>query len=126
MIRTILLFVFILFATTQAIGQPSIERSTTIANVERNAIYTQDSVTIISDIFFQKKGSNRWLLGNHYRKEWITPVEVPNVLIDTLGGGATAVKETGGKQTKTLRLQLHQNSHRQYVLRSVEKYTEKV
>lgn len=67
-----------------------------------------------------KAGSfHQWLWGKDYRKEWITPVIVPILNMDTTFGGLTPIKEGGGRQTKLLRLQ--DKDGRQYVLRSVNK-----
>jgi hypothetical protein len=82
----------------------------------------KDSISIIADPGFKRKGQKRWLLGNHYRQEWVTPVRVPIVYPDTLFGGVTVLKEGGGKQTKSIHLQLNNDKGKQYVLRSVEKF----
>lgn len=67
---------------------------------------------------FKKK-----MLGNNYRKDWATPIKVPVFDIGTEKGGLKIVKRGGGQQTRSLRLEAKDG--KQYVLRSVEKYTEK-
>ncbi|KAA9325002.1 metallophosphoesterase [Adhaeribacter soli] len=58
-------------------------------------------------------------LGLHYRKEWITPVTMPYINLNTEQGGLTPYKMGGGKQTKSLKLR---NENGQlFVLRSVNK-----
>ena len=104
--------------------QPSGKQSTPYANIDRHATYTHDSVLIVSDIDFRRKDTTRWLLGDHYRREWITPVKVPVVRLDTLFGGVTVKKEGGGMQTRSLQLAVD-GSDKEYVIRSIEKYPER-
>ncbi|HZH63888.1 MAG TPA: hypothetical protein VEY10_03285 [Flavisolibacter sp.] len=59
------------------------------------------------------------LWGNHYRKDWNTPVRFKKFYLDTAVGGLTPYQEGGGRQTKSLRL--HDAQQREYVLRSVDK-----
>lgn len=74
--------------------------------------------TVISGQY--NKGSiYQFLWGKHYRKEWITPVKVPVINLDTIKGGLTPVEQGGGRQTKTLRLQ--DKKGKQYLLRSIDK-----
>jgi len=61
----------------------------------------------------------RVMLGEHYRKEWSTVVEIEILNLDSTAGGLTALKLGGGKQTKSLRLQGADG--KEYVLRSVNK-----
>ena len=61
----------------------------------------------------------RWLLGNHYRKEWAEPVHLPYLDLKTYKGGLTPIKKGGGKQTLSLRF-LNPDSV-QYNFRSVDK-----
>jgi len=65
------------------------------------------------DLSYQKK----W--GEHYRKEWSTPVKFKIVMLDTLAGGLTPYESGGGRQSKSLRLK--DKDGREYVLRSVDK-----
>src|SRR6185503_6622942 len=62
---------------------------------------------------YQKK----W--GEHYRKEWSTPVKFKKVKLDTLAGGLTPYQAGGGRQSNSLRLR--DKDGREYVLRSIEK-----
>ena len=47
-----------------------------------------------------EKHQKRW--GEHYRKEWSTPVQVKVVMLDTLAGGVKPYEEGGGRQSRTL------------------------
>lgn len=74
---------------------------------------------VIAGKQYEKSGMHRFFWGNHYRKEWATPVTMKVVMLDTLEGGLTPVEKGGGRQTKTLRL-VDKNG-KQYVLRSIDK-----
>ncbi|MEQ8879403.1 MAG: BamA/TamA family outer membrane protein [Cyclobacteriaceae bacterium] len=69
------------------------------------------------------KAHHFWL-GQNYRSAWATPVEMSVFDIGTEHGGLEIVKLGGGNQTKSLRLEAKDG--RQFVLRSLEKYTEKL
>jgi hypothetical protein len=76
-------------------------------------------ITVIAGKQYAKKESYQVLWGQHYRKEWTTPVKVQVVSLDTLAGGLKPYEKGGGRQTKTLRL--HDKDKREYVLRSIDK-----
>jgi hypothetical protein len=84
-----------------------------------------DSLYVIADTIFRKGGTDRWLLGDHYRKEWLTPVKVPVVFLDTLLGGVSVSREGGGKQTRALRLSIDSATKREIVIRTIEKFPDK-
>ncbi len=62
---------------------------------------------------------HQWKWGKHYRKEWVTPVRVPFLNLDTIGGGLIPYEAGGGRQSKSLRLRNGQG--KEYVLRSIDK-----
>ncbi|GAB4056113.1 BamA/TamA family outer membrane protein [Spirosoma litoris] len=61
--------------------------------------------------------TQRWLLGNNYRTEWATPVNLP--VFDLTRGGFKILQRGGGQQTKSLRLE--DANGREWVLRSIQK-----
>ncbi len=63
-------------------------------------------------------------IGATYRKAWSTEVEVPVLLLDNVHGGLEPVREGGGFQTRSLRLE--NSNGQQWVLRSVDKNVTKV
>lgn len=67
----------------------------------------------------KKSGGYRFLWGDHYRKEYSKPVTVKTALLDTLYGGLTILKEGGGHQSHSLRLQ--NINGKQYAMRSLKK-----
>jgi hypothetical protein len=68
---------------------------------------------------YQGGKARELLMGKNYRKEWITPVEVPVFDFNKEQGGLKIVKKGGAGQTKSLRLENREG--KQWVLRSVEK-----
>ncbi|WP_421919873.1 BamA/TamA family outer membrane protein [Marinifilum sp.] len=86
--------------------------------------FADSTLTIAaSDLYSTNSKFKRNVLGNNYRKEWETPIQVPVFDIGTEKGGLKILKRGGGQQTRSLRLEAEDG--KQYVLRSVEKYTEK-
>lgn len=74
--------------------------------------------------FDSASGFKRFFLGNNYRKEWATPVEVKKFNLRSEKGGFTIKGLGGGKQTKSLRL-VDKNG-REWALRTIKKDPEKV
>ena len=74
----------------------------------------------------QYETDSKWkqkMLGTNYRKDWSTPINVPVFDIGVEKGGLKILKRGGGQQTRSLRLEA--KNGKQYVLRSVEKFTAK-
>ncbi|MDA8692891.1 BamA/TamA family outer membrane protein [Saprospiraceae bacterium] len=63
-------------------------------------------------------------LGKAYRKEWGAEIEVPVFLLDEYSGGLKVVRQGGGFQTKSLRLE--DSEGHQWVARTVNKDVTKV
>ena len=61
----------------------------------------------------------RFFLGNNYRKEWATPVQMKVFDIQNQNGGFTIESLGGGKQTASLRLT--DNNNKEWTLRSINK-----
>ena len=77
------------------------------------------NVTMAANREYAAGPLKRALLGEHYRRTWVTPVEVPFLNLDTYSGGLIPYLEGGGRQTKTLRF-TSEDGH-EYVFRSVDK-----
>jgi hypothetical protein len=60
-----------------------------------------------------------FFFGRDYRDLWTEPIQVPLLDLDRFGGGVTAVKEGGRKQTRTL--QFEGRNGREYRFRSIDK-----
>src|SRR5215210_3571482 len=76
-------------------------------------------VTVTAGSQYGTSSMHQRLWGNHYRKDWNTPVKVKTFYLDTAAGGLTPYQAGGGRQSKTLRL--HNPQGREYVLRSIDK-----
>lgn len=86
----------------------------------QNIDFTQhDSVTVAASSLYTGNMLKKTMQGKNYREAWATPVTVPVVYLDTLYGGMSIVKEGGGSQTHSLRLEDAQGIL--YSLRSVNK-----
>jgi hypothetical protein len=71
-----------------------------------------------------KYAKGKFGIGETYRKAWGADIEVPVFLLDENHGGLKPVKQGGGFQTKSLRLENKEGQ--QWVLRSVDKQVFKV
>ncbi|MEN7550894.1 metallophosphoesterase [Rapidithrix thailandica] len=84
-----------------------------------------EMVSVAASQKFASNEFNTWFLGENYRSEWSEKLkEVPCFDPHTMLGGLKVVKRGGGNQTKSLRLRAP--DAKEYVLRSVEKFPEKV
>lgn len=84
-----------------------------------NAKY-KDTVTIsASDKYKPVSGFKKFILGQNYRQEWSTPVNMKVFNINKEKGGFTIVSLGGGKQTKSLRLR--DKNGKEWALRAVDK-----
>jgi hypothetical protein len=85
----------------------------------------KDSITIaVAPEYDQVSGVHRVLLGENYRKEWAVPVKIKVLNLSKEKGGLTVLQKGGGMQTKSLRLK--DKTGQEWVLRSVQKYPERV
>lgn len=89
---------------------------------ENRPNYQDSMVAVRADTRYQAGKFKRLMLGQNYRDVWATPVRVPVFDLEQQRGGLQILKQGGGMQTKSLRLENPEG--RQYVLRSVKKYAE--
>src|SRR5690606_12201364 len=68
---------------------------------------------------YKSNGLKKIFLGEHYRKEWRTPVKLKYLDFNTFRGGLKPIKLGGGKQTISLRMLSAEGE--QYNIRSVNK-----
>ncbi len=83
-----------------------------------------DSASATAAPGFKAGSFKKMIWGSNYRNEWTTEVKVPVFDIGKVKGGLKAVSRGGRLQSMSLRLE--DSSGHQYVLRSVEKYPERV
>ncbi len=75
------------------------------------SIYTSEETS--------KSGVYRFLWGDHYREVYNTRIEVPVLLLDTIHGGLTPLKEGGGQQSRSIRF-INEDEN-EYTLRALRK-----
>jgi hypothetical protein len=68
---------------------------------------------------YKRSASFERYWGRNRRAEWITPVKVPVLWLDSVYGGLTPVKQGGGNESRSLRLKTADG--KQYTLRSINK-----
>ncbi|MFY0598285.1 MAG: metallophosphoesterase [Cyclobacteriaceae bacterium] len=87
--------------------------------------FSDSTVTVpISTKYSGASSRKQFWLGVNYRELWETPVEIPVFDIGAEHGGLKVLKMGGGFQTRSLRMEAEDG--RQYVLRSLDKYTDKL
>jgi hypothetical protein len=64
-----------------------------------------DSITIAAGTRYQAGALHRWVAGSEYRDLWVMPIRVPVLDLYTYGGGLHPLKEGGGMETTSLRLE---------------------
>src|SRR5678816_1385089 len=110
-IFTLTLFTFI---CTHFYGQVNVE---TKQNTQ--AVANDTSIIKAAGPQYAASGWKKFWWGEHYRREWATPVSFPVLDISSIDGGLTPLKVGGGHESKSLRL-LSANG-REYVLRTMDK-----
>ncbi len=83
------------------------------------ANYTDSTKVVAANPSTRARGLKKLLLGEHYRKEWTTPVRVPYLDLGRELGGLEPYQKGGGKQTKSLKVRTPDG--KTYVLRSIVK-----
>ncbi|UII30299.1 hypothetical protein LVD17_18560 [Fulvivirga ulvae] len=84
-----------------------------------NVRHLGDSATVLLSDFYNRGAIATRILGDHYRTQWATPVNLPVFEMDTIMGGLTFEEVGGGQQTFSVKLK--NESERTYTLRSVNK-----
>ena len=90
-----------------------------IEDVEKTDFREYDSILVATSTLYHGNWLKETMQGSNYRSAWETPVKIPIVFLDTLKGGLKVVKEGGGSQTHSLRLQ--NPAGITYTLRSINK-----
>ncbi|MFD0793636.1 hypothetical protein ACFQZX_08400 [Mucilaginibacter litoreus] len=106
---TLTLCIYLLFTGQQSFAQKSINDSVTVA---------------VAPEYDKVSKLHRILLGENYRKLWAVPVKLKVFHLSKEKGGLTIEQQGGGMQTKSLRLKDKQGH--EWVLRTVQKFAERV
>jgi hypothetical protein len=94
--------------------------------IKKSAIVVpfKDSIVVAIDTTYNEARSlHRFVLGNNYRKEWATPVDLKVFNINKQNGGFKIKSLGGGRQT--LSLQLEDKKGNEWALRTINKNPEK-
>lgn len=86
--------------------------------------FSDSTIVKVHPSYNDVSGIHRWFFGENFRKEWAEPVKLPVIKISQVNGGLLPIKEGGGLQSKSLRLE--DKTGREWVLRSVEKVPDKL
>lgn len=113
------LFVMIFLVLNTASGQTGNKGFKSNSGINR--INNSDSTVLVyprGDIYRAGRFKRIWL-GNNYREEWITPVEIPVFDFRNNNGKMKIIDVGGNFQTRTFRLE--DESGKEWVLRSLDK-----
>ncbi len=75
--------------------------------------------TVVLGERFRAGGFRKWFYGSDYRQLWTTPIEVPVLDLDSVGGGLTPLRTGGFGQS--ISLHFTGNDGRRYTVRSIDK-----
>lgn len=116
MTKKILTFLFLtasaVYANAQAIAPSAWQK------------FPDSTVVSVHASYDDVSGIHRWLFGTNYRKDWAMKVKLPVIKLSQINGGLTPIKQGGGMESKSLRLE--DKTGREWVLRSVEKTPDKL
>ncbi|HEY4649778.1 MAG TPA: BamA/TamA family outer membrane protein [Pontibacter sp.] len=87
--------------------------------VQDDTNYADSTLTLAANTNYSAGGLKKLLLGEHYRKEWATPVTLPTLDMKNELGGLRPYQKGGGRQTTSLKVR--NPDAREYTLRSVNK-----
>ncbi|MGB8195227.1 MAG: metallophosphoesterase, partial [Chitinophagaceae bacterium] len=91
------------------------KKVTGTVNAER-----KDTINVqAGERYGKASGIQRWALGDNYRKEWSTPVNMKVFHLKTERGGFKITGLGGGKQTKSLKLE--DSNGKEWTLRTIDK-----
>lgn len=109
MLRNLLLFACILCSFNITFAQ--------------NSLHLKDSITAhVIGRYDSVSGIHRKIFGENYRKEWAADTRLPVIRISEIRGGLIPTELGGGNQSHSLRLE--EKSGKEWILRSVHKYSE--
>ncbi len=87
--------------------------------VQDETNYADSTLTLAANTNYKVGGVKRFLLGEHYRQEWATPVTIPTLDMKHEQGGLRPYQKGGGRQTTSLKVR--NPDAREFTLRSVNK-----
>ena len=85
---------------------------------------TNDSIVIAAGEIYKAGGLKKFIIGAHYRDEWILPIKIPILDLQNSGGGLIPLKKSGGMQSKSLSFKTAQGDR--FMFRSINKDPTKI
>ncbi len=123
LVLPLLLLVLVVAGCVSTSGNGGLNRTVIVDSLSTNSPLP-DSLTVIPGPEYKAGGLHEFLFGKHYRDLWIAPTKVKVLDMRTFAGGLTPIKQGGGFQTKSLRLQ--GANGKLYAFRSINKDPKKV
>jgi hypothetical protein len=113
-----------LLLSLHSLGQKDsiIKTSGQIPNEVKTDTILSSFIKIAADPGLKGNAVKTFLIGKNYRREWLEPVQMPVLNLNSAFGGLVPKKLGGGKETKSLRVE--DSAGREWALRSVEKFPE--
>lgn len=120
-LAVILLLVFLVMVYISVSGNKDYETAVIVDvdDLENIDFRKHDYVRVAASTLYKGNFIKETIQGKNYREAWTTPVVVPVIYLDSFKGGMEIVKEGGGTQTHSLRLQSKDGVL--YSLRSINK-----
>lgn len=118
----IIILIFVLF-TYISIFSTNKEKSISVVqnkeDLKSNDFFHYDSVLVAPSTLYEANAIKNIMQGEQYRGAWSTPIPFKVLNLDTLLGGMKILKEGGGQQTHSLKLESEEGFI--YSLRSINK-----
>ncbi|UWX54621.1 hypothetical protein NYZ99_17385 [Maribacter litopenaei] len=118
----IIILIFVLF-TYISIFSTNKEKSISVVqnkeDLKSNDFFHYDSVLVAPSTLYEANAIKNIIQGEQYRRAWSTPIPFKVLNLDTLLGGMKILKEGGGQQTHSLKLESEEGFI--YSLRSINK-----
>lgn len=122
LLLAILLLMFIGLVYLSVSGADNEFETASIENsedLENSDFRKNDSVLVAASTLYKGNFLKETMQGKNYRRAWATPVNIPVIFLDTMEGGMKILKEGGGSQTHSLKLE--NSAGVVYSLRSINK-----
>lgn len=101
----ILIFLILIYISVSGNKEYETAVIVDVKDVENIDFREYDSIKVAASTLYKGNSLKKAMQGENYREAWTVPVKVPIVFLDTLKGGMKIVKEGGGTQTHSLRLE---------------------
>ena len=127
-VKTIVFFIImfsistVTFSKNNELNTVQGEEKIVYQNINKSIALKDSFVYVAADTTYRGNAKKSFWMGQNYREVWTTPIKARVFDIEKEKGGLTILKQGGGMQTLSLRLE--NSEGRQYVLRSIRKNVE--